>query len=575
MAAPVVATRYGRLQGVEERGVLVFRGVPFARPPVGKLRWQPPERPEAWTGVRDATRFGPAAPQNAKMLGPVLRLGIDATSEDCLSVNVWTPALDGGRRPVLVWIHGGAFVIGAGSQTLYDGSMLARRGDVVVVTINYRLGALGFLRLRDLTREAPPATGNEGILDQIAALEWVREEIAAFGGDPGSVTIFGESAGAISCAVLLGTPAAHGLFHRAILESGSANYVSPPAVAGGFASGLLAELGPIGPQALRELPAERLVAAQHRLFMTVALSPVGVRSLFSLDPRHWLWSMFAAPFLLRRLARGLGRYVRARVRRLLGSRDTLGLTLREALGPPGDGGVFGGMPFEPVVDGDVLPRHPFDAAAAGSAANVPLLVGTNLEEAKLFMFMDPEARRLGSDALLARCRARIGADHAGRIVDTYRAARAARGEPVTPSELWFAIESDRTMRIPAMRLAELQQRHQPRTYAYLFTWRSPFLGGVLGACHALELPFVFGTLEHPLLRGFAGAGAEASALAERIQDAWIAFARRGDPSHPGLGTWPAYDRTRRATMILGRECRVEDAPREAERAVWDFWDGKI
>jgi para-nitrobenzyl esterase len=572
----VVETSYGRLRGAEADGVLVFRGVPFARPPLGKLRFQPPERPEPWSGLRDATRFGPAAPQRAGMLGPVFRLGIGETSEDCLYLNVWTPGLDGARRPVFVWIHGGAFVIGAGSQTLYDGAVLARRGNAVVVTINYRLGALGFLRLRELSRGALQVTGNEGLLDQLAALEWVRDEIAAFGGDPGNVTLFGESAGAMSCAALLGTPRAQGLFHRAILQSGSANYVSPADVAARLAHALLAELG-LGPDvvhALRELPVERLLAAQQRLFLGLALSPLRVRSMLSLNPRRVLWALFVAPFLARQLVREVRSYVGERLRRLFGSRRPPTVTPRQVLASLLSERRFQGMPFEPVVDGETLPRHPFDAVEAGFSRDVPVLLGTNLEEAKLFTFMDPEASSLSEEALIARCDDKIGAGYGRRAVEVYRAARAARGERVTPSELWFAIESDRTMRYPAMRLAELQRRHQARTYAYLFTWRSPFMGGVFGACHALELPFVFGTLEHPLLRGFAGTGPEARALAERVQDAWIAFARTGDPSHPGLGAWPAYDSARRATMILGRECSIEEAPREAERAFWGFWDGK-
>src|SRR5881296_1459270 len=177
--APLVETSYGKLRGTEEREVTVFRGIPFARPPVGPLRFRAPERPAGWVGVRDAISFGPAAPQQASTLGPVLSMGLAETSEDCLYLNIWTPAPDGGRRPVLVWIHGGGFILGAGSQTLYDGSALARRGDVVVVTINYRLGALGFLRLRELGGDDSAASGNEGLLDQIAALEWVRDELAA------------------------------------------------------------------------------------------------------------------------------------------------------------------------------------------------------------------------------------------------------------------------------------------------------------------------------------------------------------------------------------------------------------
>jgi len=227
-----------------------------------------------------------------------------------------------------------------------------------------------------------------------------------------------------------------------------------------------------------------------------------------------------------------------------------------------------GLPFQPVVDGDVLPRLPLEAIGDGASARVPVLVGTNADESKLFLFLDPEGGALDAAGLEARAGELLGA-RAGHVIAVYRDARRARGESVAPAELWSAIESDRTMRHPAMHLAERQRAHQPRTYAYLFTWPSPFMGGALGACHALELPFVFGTLGHPMLRPFAGKGPAAEALATRVQDAWIAFARAGDPSHPGIGAWPAYDAATRATMILDRECRVEAAPREPERAVWD------
>jgi para-nitrobenzyl esterase len=450
---------------------------------------------------------------------------------------VWTPALDGARRPVLVWIHGGAFVVGAGSQTLYDGSVLARRGDVVVVTINYRLGVLGFLRTRDVSPGAPPASGNEGLLDQIAALEWVRDEIAPFGGDPRNVTVFGESAGAMSCAALLGAPRARGLFHRAILQSGSANYVSPSDVADRFGQGVLAELG-LGPddaQALRDLPVARLLGAQGRLFLRMVLGLVRARSMLSLNPIRLLWAIFVAPFLvLRALSNAAGR-VRAGLRRLLGSRRPRRLMPPEVLAWLA-ARRFQGMPFQPVVDGELLPRHPFDAIEAGLSRDVPLLLGTNLEEAKFFRCFDPAGFSLDERALIARCEEKIGAGRGREAVDVYRAARAARGERVTPSELWFAIESDRIMRYPALRLAELQQRHQARTYVYLFTWRSPFMRGALGACHALELPFVFGTLGHPMIRGFAGSGPDAQALAARMGVVRRARARRhrdGDAARPG------------------------------------------
>jgi para-nitrobenzyl esterase len=569
----LVETRRGPVRGLAERGVAVFRGIPFARPPVGPLRFAPPAPPARWTGVRDATRFGPAASQNGALIGPVMSLGIGRTGEDCLYLNVWTPAADRRRRPVLVWIHGGAFVLGAGSQMLYDGGALARRGDVVVVTINYRLGAFGFLRLRDRFGTRLPATGNEGLLDQVAALEWVRDEIEAFGGDPGRVTIFGESAGAMSCATLLAVPRARGLFHRAILQSGAANFVWPRDVAARLAEHVIDELGGGSPDALQALPPDRVLAVQRRFFTDLLLGEEHVLGALSPTGQRVASAMFLGLSLARRrfdrvaspLSRGLVDLLKRRARRRGGASSPGMAPLRPLR--------TRGLPFQPVVDGDVLPTDPLRAIRDGVARHVPILIGTNLDEAKLFAPLDPEASTLDEAGLVARCDEAIGGANGGglgrRAVEAYRAARAARGETVEPADLWFAIETDRTMRHPAMVLATLQSAQQPQTFAYLFTWPSPVLGGMLGSCHALDLPFVFGTFAHPLLRPIVGRGPEARALAERIQDTWIAFARTGQPSHPGIGDWPGYDGVRRRTMVLDRRCRVESAPREPERAFWD------
>ncbi|HUI25954.1 MAG TPA: carboxylesterase/lipase family protein [Candidatus Kryptonia bacterium] len=497
----VIETSYGKLAGSERDGVRCFRGIPFAQPPIGTLRFRPPQRLQPWAGVRDAGAFGCSALQNPSMLGPVA-FDIGQTDEDCLHLNVWAPTGDGGGRPVLVWIHGGAFVLGSGSQKLYDGATLARRGDVVVVTINYRLGSFGFLNLRDLCGDALPA-GNQGLLDQIAALEWVRDEIAAFGGNPANVTIFGESAGSISVATLLATPRAKGLFRRAILQSGSANFVASREQSARVADAFLHELDltPADAAKLRALPAQPLLDAQQQV----------------------------------------------------------SLRLQSKLR---------GLAFAPTVDGEVLPRSPFEAIRDGFAQDVTVLVGSNLDEMKLFGLMDSEARSLDDAALLRRCE-RNSPGHGERIVETYRRARAEREASAEPPELWFAIESDRTFRYPAMHLAELQRAHQPNTYAYLFTWPSPFMEGLLGACHALELPFVFGTFSDPMMSRFAGSGRAADRLSELMQEAWLTFAHNGKPSHDGLGDWPAYDAARRATMILDADCRVEPAPLEAERRVWE------
>jgi len=241
----IVETRQGKVEGEEANGLHVFKGVPFAQPPVGALRWRAPEPAKPWTAVRSATAYGPQSWQPPRIAGTPLSGMMSVTvpcNEDCLTLNVWTPKADGRGRPVMVWIHGGAFAIGSGSQSIYDGTALATRGDVVVVTINYRLGPLGFLRLTDVTEGRIPATGNEGLLDQLLALEWVRDNIDRFGGDPKNVTIFGESAGGMSVGALLGAPRAKGLFKRAIPQSGACSTGIPAAQASQLAEGLAKHL---------------------------------------------------------------------------------------------------------------------------------------------------------------------------------------------------------------------------------------------------------------------------------------------------------------------------------------------
>lgn len=499
----IVETNFGKLEGAEENGIRVFRGIPYATGVSGKRRWHAPERPRPWAGVREAKSFGTAALQSSSMLGPMLGLDFGNTGEECLHLNVWTPACDGARRPVMVWIHGGAYTIGSGAQTMYNGETLSRRGDMVVVTINYRLGSLGFLHLNEITKGRIPASGNEGLLDQIAALEWVRDEIAAFGGDPEKVTVFGESAGSFSVSTLLGMPRAAGLFRGAILQSGSANFVVPRERANHVAENLLRELDLTLAEASRlmDVPPADLLAAQQRAH---------AKSQSKKQP----------------------------------------------------------LPFAPVIDGVVLPAHPFDAIAGGLARSVSVLAGTNLDEMKLFGLMDPKSRGLDDAALLRRCESLLP-NHGGRAVSTYREARGGRGQSLEAPEIWFAIDSDRLFRHPAMRLAELQVQHQAHTYAYLFTWRSPFLEGVLGSCHALEIPFVFGTHSNPMIGRFTGKGALADALAQNMQDAWISFAHTGEPGRIRFAEWSPYDASQRATMIFDAECRMEDAPYETERSFWD------
>ena len=495
-----VETGLGKLEGFEKDGVRIFRGIPFARPPVGDRRFRPPAPPEPWTGVRDATRFGAAAPQPPLMLAALPGFDIGAQSEDCLYLNVYAPvsATPSERKPVLVWIHGGGFVIGSGAQSIYDASRLARRGDVVAVTINYRLGVFGFLDLGQPER----ASANAGLLDQIAALAWVRDHIAVFGGDANDVTIFGESAGGMSVGTLMGCPAAHGLFHKAIPQSGSTQAVHDHESAASVAAALLSTLGMETPHVakLREVPADKMMQAQQQVTMRLMLA--GGAQL---------------------------------------------------------------LPFQPMVDGTVLPRHPLDEIRAGHARDVKVLVGTTRDEWKLFGFMDAEVRLLDEAKIAARISQRLPHADGAAIVAGYRASRPTADW----TSIWLAIETDRVFRIPAIRTAEAQRAHQPDVFSYLYTWESPGFGGLLGACHAIEIPFVFGCLDLPGGEQFVGKGPEAERLADRTMDAWLAFAKSGNPSHPGLGDWPRYDDARRATMELGPRCGVLDDPSGAERKLWD------
>ena len=485
----VVTTAQGAIRGERRHGACAWKGIPFAEPPVGPLRFRAPQPPRPWQGERDGTRYGAVATQSRDPRVAMLSGLTDKmeTSEDCLYLNVFSPAADGARRPVVVWIHGGAFIMGAGSLPLYHGAGFAARHDVVVVTVNYRLGLFGFLYLGELAGEAY-AAGNQALLDQVAALRWVQDNIAAFGGDPGAVTVMGESAGAASVASLLGMPSARGLFARAILQSGASALVLPAAAdATELAREVVRELG-VTPEGLREVPAATLMALQEQLV----------------------------------LRRGLAA-------------------------------------FAPFLDGVALPRRPVEAVRAGEAA-VPLLLGSNRDEWALFdVLLGERVTTQLADVVRGRL---------GPIAELFHGAYlAARGDGAAHGA-WVDLLGDLVFRIPMIHLAEAQLAHAP-AYVYRFDWAAASFGGKLGAAHALELPFVWNKLDHPmsqlLLGGEAG---EAQALATVVHDTWAAFVRTGDPNGAGLPAWPRYDAERRPTMLLGRDCKVADDPGGPLRALW-------
>jgi para-nitrobenzyl esterase len=507
----VVSVAQGRLRGVWRGDLWSFSGIPYGRAPVGALRWRPPLEADRWDGVRDASTFGPIAPQSAAVPGitsPADPGASEPNSEDCLSLNVWTPALPESPtsepergRPVLVFIHGGGFTSGSGSVFLYRGGELVRNGDAVVVTINYRLGALGFLGHRDLA-DPDGLVGNWGIHDQVSALRWVHDNIAAFGGDPGNVTIFGESAGGFSVATLLGTPAAAGLFRRAVVQSGGA-HVHSVEEAESSADRMAAVLGIASctRESLERVPATELVAATEEL---------GKRRP---DP-----GMMPLPFL-------------------------------------------------PVVDGVFVPDHPLAAVANGAAIGIDLLIGTNRDELTLFGLGNPALMALDEDGV-ARWVTNAVPDMPGaEVIDAYRTARQGRGDPIGATDIWVAVGTDIVFRWPSLQLAAAHVARGARAYVYLFDWESPAFGGILGSCHALELPFVFGAVHVPEVQVFSGGGAAVETLSDQMQQAWLAFASTGDPGHDGIGAWRAWDPAERATMIFGAHTRLEDAPRNEELGV--------
>lgn len=430
-------------------------------------------------------------------------------NEDCLYLNVWTPGLDAQKRPVMVWIYGGTMVTGAGTAEAFEGTSLSKRGNAVVVTINYRLGALGLLYLADLLDGSRPSDANLVLQDQVAALRWVHENIAAFGGDPDNVTVFGESSGSMSTACLMVTPESRGLFHKAICQSGSLPpKLLSPSDATESAEVLLEALGlsPADAGKLWELPAEEILGAQLEV----------VKSTF----------------------KGADKKARR---------------------------------FKPhmVGDGRILPQNPSQAIIDGAAKDIRLMIGTNLDEQRyFFVHFSPEKLALDRKGLAKAMERRLeGFTQEG--IDVYEKARAHEGRSTRPGDILAAIETDVIFRYPSIRLAEAQQKHQKNTYMYLMTWPSPGMEGRLGCCHGLDIPLIFGTLNKGSGAMLTGGGPEAESFSKILQDVWSSFARNGNPSTKAVGPWPAYDLEKRSTMLLADKSYVEEAPLEDERKFLD------
>ena len=513
---PVVHTTGGSVQGRAAEGVHVFLGIPYAAPPFGDRRLRPPQPVEGWSGVRDAMRLGPEPPQVAPpttggpeggaaedwgdVAGAFEAVERASSSEDCLNVNVWTPDPGAARLPVMVWIQGGMFELS--STAAYDGSRFARDG-VVCVVINWRPGAEGFLYLGD-------GIANVGLLDQVAALQWVRDNIAGFGGDRDNVTVFGESAGAMSIGALLSMPAARGLFHRAILQSGGAHHVVPPEVAAGVAERLTDILGVDHDRdAIAAVGVNRLLAAQAQLKADLLRDP---------DPASWGTSV-----------------------------------------------VNTTMPWQPVIDSDVLPGPPLERIADGSAEGVDVLVGTNVDDWRLWLVVSGAIGQVTDEILTGPVQtfgyqslAAYGIEP-GTALASYRRRYPMAG----PGDVLAKVQTDWWMRIPAIRLADAHAGARGSaggTYMYEFAWASPGLGAV----HALEVPFVFDTVDPdaPLFGPLLGPDPPQE-LARAMHAAWVSFATNGDPG------WPRYDAAARSTMRFDTTSELVHDPRSWERAVWN------
>jgi para-nitrobenzyl esterase len=506
----VAATRTGRVAGYIRNGIFTFKGIPFADDSSGPNRFMPPVRAKSWEGVRSSRQYGYVAPQ-----GPRAGWANDeeafmfawddgVQSEDCLRVNVWTPAVaDGKKRPVMVWLHGGGYTAGSGQELRsYDGENLARRGDLVVVSLNHRLNVLGYLDLSKFADQYA-ASGNVGMLDIVAALEWVRDNIENFGGNPQLVTIFGQSGGGGKVSTLMAMPAAKGLFHRAIVESGSILQGVPQENAQKVSAAIVSELGlsPATIGQIQTLPYQQILTAADKVL------------------REWRPKVIGGIPNFRRISTLLG--------------------------------------FGPVVDGKTLPSHPFDPGAPALSADIPMIVGTTLNEF-VTALNHPELEAMSEPDLQTRVREIYG-DRAMSVIGAFR----QRTPQAKPFDLWSRIAAS-GVRGSAIEQAKLKaaQGRAP-AYLYWFTWQTPILSGRPRAFHCAEIAFVFDNTDR--CETMTGGGAEARALAGKMCDAWIQFARTGNPNHPQLPRWPAFSAESIATMIFDHPPRVEMNPDGAEQ----------
>ncbi len=510
----------GRIRGGHSRGALAFKGIPYAGPVSGRNRFKAAPKVIPWAGVRDATRLGPPA-----MQGPGTTYGEHepAYSENCLVLNVWTPAVnDGRKRPVMFYCHGGGFTTGSGGQNIQDGAHLAARYDVVVVASNHRLGLFGYLYLAELGGSEYETSGIQGMLDIVDALKWVRENIATFGGDPGNVMVFGESGGGSKTTALTAMPAAHGLFHKAGVQSGAMLRGLPRDVANETARRLLAGLGltPRELHKLAEVPAEKLIAIQ--------LAGDRHQGPLSMPTAEWRASHPHLPAGIAALQTSL----------------------------PGS--------WSPVVDGSYLPRDPFEPDAPPLSAAMPLLIGNMENEAMFFYRFDPQFFHQDAAQVDAVLRQHLGTD-TDRILAFYR--RAMPG--ASPIAVAIAIRTATFMVNNTALQADRKSRQPGAVYRYRDDYQSnvPIKGThwTLGACHASDIAVAFYNYK---MYDLQGNGPGLAAVSKAMSGYFTSFARDGVPSAAGQPAWPRYRTDTREVMLLDSQCRVTRDPYREERELW-------
>lgn len=498
----VAAAPAGRFAGeaLNDR-MRVWRGIRYAQAPTGDARWRDPVAapPAPADTVVEATRFGAIAPQKAN---PAMDLGPDPQmSEDCLFLNIWSAADADSPAPVMVWLHGGAYTFGSSSQPVYDGESLAAHG-VVVVTINYRIGALGFLDLSSVSGPDHPFDGNLALKDVLLALRWVQRNIAAFGGDPERVTVFGESAGAGLVTTLLAVPSAEGLFSRAIAESSPVSSVYDAARAASVTELFLAAVGQTDAATLRSLPADAIVEAGMTVFAQVPAQHPGT------------------------------------------------------------------IAFGPVIDGELLPEAPATVLAEGRGLPVPLLIGTNKDEASLFRMMKSPLMPIREEQI-EQMLAELGTERPGIDLPSMAQVLTAY-EGVRHHAVGLGIARDIGFRMPTLWAAEGHSDAAP-VWLYRFDHATPMLHLLrIGATHATELPYVWGTFgrrAHDLTFRLGGRH-EAERISARMQQRWTAFARGEAPNADGGVAWPPFDRNGRATLVIEAEDRVVADLDQELRAGW-------